>query len=139
VALNPIAILDAFRRLSVSGGSPSADTAAFIAWLDSLPAEVDTRVALPGPRASVAQAADYTLAATDKGAADEAAGPLNVAVPAAATLGDPWTYRLYVASGGASLVGAQATVPVSSGATAFLSVANGKVYSTVGSTTTRVA
>jgi len=139
MALAPQSILDAFQRMVVAVGGTSADLKAARDWLGSLTAEVDARAALAGPRASAAKSADYTLAAVDKGAVDEAAGPLNVAVPSAATLGDPWSYRLYVASGGATVTGAQASVPVSAGSTAFLAVANGKVYCTIGTTTTRVA
>lgn len=138
MALVPQGVKEAFHRLLIKEAI-SADMMAVDAWLLDMPTEVAAVAVSAGPRASVAQTADYTLAAADKGAVDEAAGPLVVNVPAAATLGDPWSYRLYVASGGATVTGAQATVPISSGATAFLSVANGKVYCTMGTTTTRVA
>ena len=141
MALNPQAILDAFRRIAVAVGSPSADIEEFRVWLGSLPSEV---AAAAVARASVSQAALFTLAAADRGAVDEGAGTYVVTVPAASTLGDPWSYDMLVTTGTVTFTGGQASVPVAAsggGVHVRLKVLNGKVYllTGTGATATRVA
>jgi hypothetical protein len=144
MALAPQSILDAFQRMIVAVGGTSADLKAARDWLGSLAAEVDARTALVVPRASVVQAGAFTLATADKGATDEGSGTFSVTVPAAAALGDPWSYDMLVTTGTVSFVGGQATVPVAAsggGTPARLRVLNGKVFlrSGAGATETRVA
>lgn len=133
LATVPQNVLDAFRRILTMEAGPTADAQAIDTFLGTL---------LVPQRASVAQTGTRTLAAADQFAIDEDAGTYNVNVPAVSVLGDPWWYDTVVVSGTVSFVGGQATVPVAAsggGTVARLRVANGKVYITVGTTTTRVA
>jgi hypothetical protein len=93
--------LDAYRRLLLRDRIVR-DPSTSIAWMVALDAGIAALVASLVPatsRASVVQAAPFTLAAGDKGATDKGSGTYSVTVPAASTLGDPWSYEMIVASG----------------------------------------
>lgn len=97
-----------------------------------------------GGRPSQTQTGPFTLAASDAGGADEGTGPFTVTVPVAATLGDPWAYKMLVTSGSVTFAGGSASVPVTAsggGTPVELRVVNGKVFlrSGSGATETRVA
>jgi hypothetical protein len=144
MALAPQSILDAFQRMFVAVGGTSADLKAARDWLGSLTSEVDARVTPTLARVSVAQTGAFTLATSDKRATDDLAGTFSVAVPDAATLGDPWSYDGVITSGVVTFVGDSASVPVTAsggGTPVRLYVANGKVFlrSGSGATVTRVA
>jgi hypothetical protein len=143
--------IDAFRRVLV-GSRLVRDPGAASDWLAGLTESVDARIdekidAIPdvaAVRASVAQTGAFSLAAGDTGATDDLAGTYTVTVPAAATLGDPWSYDGLVTSGVVTFAGGQSSTPVTAsggGTPVRMYVANGKVFlrSGSGATVTRVA